>query len=96
MPGDGLPFSVRVGRKKDVVGCRCGFGDLVDMFAVARDGFVLHGKVVVGVDSTGLGDQVAHVAIGSKDLEILAQILFQSLGLGRRLDDKKVGCHMQF
>ena len=50
---------------------RC-FRDGIDMLAVARDGLVLHGEVVVGIDCAGLGNQVAHVTIGREDFEVLA------------------------
>ena len=93
VPGDRFPFAVRVGRQIDVVRSGGGLGDRVHVLAVARDGLVFHRKTVVGIHCAGLGDQVAHVPIRGKYLEILAQIFLQCLGLGRRFDDQKIGCH---
>ena len=83
MPGDSLTLAVRVGSQIDVV-CRCGgLGDRVHVLAVARDGFVFHRKLVLGIDRAGLRDQVAHMPVRGKNLEILAQIFLQRLGLCR-------------
>ena len=93
MPCDRLPFAVRVGCQIDVVcigGC---LGNRVHVLAVARDGFVLHRKIIFGIDCAGLGNQVAHVSIRGEDFKILAQIFLQRFGLGRRFDDQEIGCH---
>ena len=50
-------------------------------------------KPCVGVDRAFLGHQVAHVAVGGQDGEVLAEVLVDRLGLGGRLDDEEVLGH---
>jgi len=88
MPGDRLPFAVRVGCQQDVVGFGGGLRDRVYMLAVARDGLVLHCEAVVGIDRAAFRHQVAHVAVGGQHLEVLAQIFLERLGLGRGFDNE--------
>ena len=91
---DGLAFAIQVGREIDVVGRLGRLGDRVDVLFVALDDLVGHGEVVLGVDRPLLRLEVAHVAIGRQDLEVLAEVLVDRLGLGRRFDDEQVFCHV--
>ncbi len=56
MPRNRFPLPVRVGRQIDMVGCRCSFGYGIDMFAIASDDFILHRKVIFGIDRTCFRD----------------------------------------
>jgi len=48
---------------------------------------------VIGIDRSFLGHEVAHVAVGGEYVEVLAEVFFDRLRLGRRLDDDQVICH---
>jgi hypothetical protein len=45
------------------------------------------------VDRAFLRLQVAHVTVGGQNLEVLAEVFVDRLGLGRRFDDEQVFCH---
>src|SRR5688500_4091429 len=49
--------------------------------------------MLVRVDRTFLGNQVAHVAVRSEDFEILAEVFLDGLRFGGRLDDDEVVGH---
>ena len=87
VPGDGFAFAVRVGRQVEVLGFLERARDGVDVFFVALDRLVVHGEVLVGIDRAFFRHQVAHVAIGSEHLEILAEVLLDGFRFGGRLDD---------
>ena len=55
----------------------------IHMFAVARDGFVVHRKAVFGIYRASLGNEIAHMPVGGEHLEIITQIFFEGFGLGR-------------
>ncbi len=57
------------------------------MLLVALDHAVFHGETVLGIYGAFLRHQIAHVAIRSQHLEILAEILLDGLRLGRRFND---------
>ena len=93
VPADRLALAVRVGRQEQVVGALGGLGDRVDVLLVLVDDRVRHREAVVGVDRAFLRHQVAHVAVGGEDGEVLAEVLVDRLGLGGRLDDEEVLGH---
>ena len=93
VPADRLAFAVRVGRKEDGVGRLGGAGDGLDVLLVLLDQLVAHGEVALGVDRAFLRHQVAHVAVGGQDGEVLSEVLVDRLGLGGGLDDKQVLGH---
>ena len=94
MGGDGLAFAVRVRREINFVCLEGHLLELIDDFFLARrddqlglEGplLKLHADVVFG--------QVHNVADGGAHIEPLAQILFDCLRLGWRLDDDQCfGC----
>mgnify|MGYP007118352342 CR=1 FL=1 len=71
-----------VGREQDFVGLLCRLADGIDVLLVALDDLVFHGEIVGGVHCAGLGLEIAHVAVGGQDLEILAEIFLQRFALG--------------
>ena len=88
--GNGFAFAVRVRREKYFVGLGRGLLQLRNNFFLARrhdqrrlEGAMLklHADVVFG--------QVHNVPDRSQHLEALAQIFFNRLRLGRRLDDNQ-------
>jgi hypothetical protein len=52
------------------------------MFLIAFDNLVLHREMIVRVDRAFLGHEIAHMTIRGHDIEIIAQILADSLRLG--------------
>ena len=90
VPRNRLAFAVRVSREIQGVGLLECANDSLDVFLVALDDLVLHGKAIVRIDSALLWNQVAHMAIGGHDFEVLAQILADCLRLGGRLDDYEI------
>jgi hypothetical protein len=94
VPGDRLALAVGVGREIQRVGLLHGARDRVDVLAVLVDQLPAHLEVARGVDGAFLGHEVADVAIGRHHLEVLAEVLLDGLGLGRRLDDDEVLGHV--
>ena len=90
VPGDGLTLAIGVGREIEGVGILELGGDRLDVLVIAVDHLVFHGEVIARVDRAFLGHQVAHVTIGGQDLEVLAQVFFDRLRLGRRLNDDQI------
>src|SRR5690606_26128071 len=70
-----------------------GLGDGIDVPLVLVDQLVAHGEAALRVDGALLGHQVADVAVRGQDLEVLAEVLVDRLGLGGRLDDEQVLGH---
>ena len=93
MPRDRLALAVRVRREHHDIDVLDGLRDGVDVLRVALDQLVLHLEIVVGVHRAGLRHEVAHVAIGSEDLEILAEVFLERFRLRGRLDDEQMRCH---
>ncbi len=87
VPGDGLAFPVRVGRKDHAVGGPNRAADVAHPLGGLRVDFPAHGEIVVRIDRAVLGRQIPHMAERGVDLIVLAQIFVDGLGLGRRLDD---------
>ena len=83
MPRNGLSFAVRVGCQIDCIGFLGCIGYSLNMFEVFLDDFILHEKIMIGIDSAFLGHKIAHMTIGGVDFKVFAQIFFNSLGLGR-------------
>ena len=83
MPADRLAFAIQVGREIDVVSQLGCLGDRVDMLLVTLDHLVGHGETMLGIDRALLRLQVTHMAIGGQDLEVLAEVFVDRLGLGR-------------
>ena len=94
VPGDGLALAVRVGRQIDGVGVLGGLGDGVHVLLVLLLHLVAHREAVVDVDRAVLAGQVADMAVRRQDQEVLAQVFIDRLGLGRRLDNQQVLCHV--
>ena len=65
-------------------------GDGVDVLLIALDELVLHREVMLRVDGAFLRHQIAHVAVGGQDFEVLAEVLLDGLRLGRRFHDNEV------
>ena len=94
VPADGLTLAVRVGRQEDAFRRLRGLRDRLDVLFVLFDQVVAHREVVRRIDCTLLRDQIAHVAVRGQDVEVLAEVLVDRLGLRRRLDDEEVLGHV--
>ena len=87
MPGDGFAFAVQVGGEEDFGGSFHGGAKIGnDFFGAVRD-FVGGFEVVIDVDIESLAGDVADVADGGFDGEVVAQVLIDGLGLGGGFDD---------
>ena len=87
MPRDSLALAVRVGGEIKVVRALQRPGDLLDVLLGPGVDLPLHGEIVVGAHRAVLGRKVAHMAIAGQHDEVLAQVLVDGPGLGRRFDD---------
>ena len=87
MPRNGFAFPIRVGCEVDVFSFFGTGNDGIDVFAVAADQLVFHGKAIVGIDCSAFRNQIADVAVRRQDFKITAQIFFQGFGFGRGFDD---------
>ncbi len=68
MPGNGLALAVGVGGEDQLVGAFDGVGDLLDPLLGARIDVPDHGEIVVRLDRTVLGRQVADMAEAGQTL----------------------------
>ena len=94
VPADRLALAVRVGRQEQRASARFRrLGDRLDMLLVLLDQVVAHGEAVGRVDRAFLRHQVADMAVGGQDGEVLAEVLVDRLGLGGRFDDQEVLGH---
>ena len=87
MPRNGFAFPIRVGCEVDVFSFFGTGNDGIDVFVVAADQLVFHGKAIVGIDCSAFRNQIADVAVRRQDFKITAQIFFQGFGFGRGFDD---------
>ena len=100
MPGDRLPFAVKVGCEPDR-GCLLGgTSDVIKALLLVFNDFVDRGEAVLHVDRHApllrLLGEIPNVPIGGEHGVIGAEIPLNRLGLGRRLNDNEVGgclCH---
>ncbi len=82
VPGDGLPFPVRVGGQVDLGDARRHFLQLLDDLGLTQDGDVFGLKVVLQVDPELMGRQVPDMAFAGEDHKLVPQVFLQGLGLG--------------
>ena len=87
VPRDRLALAVRVGRQNDALGALDRDADVAEPLGRFGVDLPAHGEVVVRIDRSVLGREVAHVAERGVDAIVLAQIFVDGLGLRRRLDD---------
>ena len=90
MPGNGLALAVGVGGQIQGVGAFDRFGDFAHMLGRFRIDLIGHGEIFLRSDGTVLGGQVAHMAVGCENREIVAKVFVDGFGLGRRFDDDDV------
>ena len=93
MPRDGFPLAIGVSRQIQIFGFFQFTCDGFDVLFIALDHFIIHFEVIVGFHRTFLGDQVAYMAVGGKDLEILAEVFFYGFGFCRGLYYDEVATH---
>ncbi|MPM72290.1 hypothetical protein SDC9_119263 [bioreactor metagenome] len=89
VPGDGLPFAVRVGREVDFDGLFGGGLQVGDGPGAARTGDVLGGEVMFDIDAEFALGQIADMAHRGHDFEIVSDHPGDGARLGRRLNDQK-------
>ena len=93
MPGNGLPFAVRVGREIDFFGGLGFFFDLFDEVALAADVDVMRLKTVLNIHAERALGQVAHMTLGGDDFIVGAEIFFNGGCFGRGFYQI---CHVNF
>ena len=90
VPGNGLAFAVRVGCQVEPIGPLERIGDIRDALVGPSVHLPDHGKALFGLHRSILGRQIPHMAVARQDLVVLAEVLVDGLGLGRRFDDDDV------
>jgi len=87
MPADRLALAVGVGGENEGVVVLQRVGDRLDVLAAVSADLPCHVEAVLGIDRSVLGRQVAHVAVACQNRVVVAQILVDRLGFGRRFDN---------
>ena len=82
VPGDGLPFAIRIGGEIERVGALERTGDGRDLAGAAIIGLPIHGEILIRADAAILGRQIAHMAETGQHRVIGAQIFVDGLGFG--------------
>ena len=90
MPGNRLTLTIGVGGEDQAVGLLGKVGDRLHLLALVAVQLPIHREVLVRADRAVLGRQVADVAVGGEDAVVLAQVLLDGLGLGRRFYDDEL------
>ena len=90
MPGNGLALAVRIGCEVQGFGALQSAGDGRHLLGAAVIGFPGHRKIVFRPHRAILGRQIADMAVGGQDGELVAQIFIDRLGLGGRFDDDDI------
>ena len=90
MPGNRLALAVGVGGQDQLVGMFDGVGDLVDALLRALVDVPGHGEVVVRLDRTVLGGEVADMAETGENFVAGAKIFVDGLGFGRGFNNENV------
>ena len=83
VPGNGLPFAVRVSRKIDGSGILGVLFQLVDQLGLVPHGNILRLKAVFDIDAHLALGQVAQMPHGRFHFIAAAEVFFYRLGLGR-------------
>jgi hypothetical protein len=94
VPGNGLAFAIRVGRQDHPFGVLDRGGDLGKTFGRLAVDLPQHGEIVIGIDRSVLGGEIANMAERGVDVIVLAQIPVDCLGLGRRFDDHNLHANL--
>ena len=90
VPGDRLALAVGVGGQDQLVGAFDRPGDVVEALLGLVVDLPEHAEIVLGIDRSVLGRQVAHMAERGQHLVAGAKVFVDRLGLGRRLDDDDI------
>src|SRR5258705_6034389 len=87
MPGDRLPFAIRVGGQEDPVGGLGGLLDLGERLRLFLYSDVFWRETVADIDAQLALGQVAEMPHGRLDRVAAAKVLADRFGLGRGLDN---------
>ena len=94
MPGDSLPFPVRVRSQKHLVSFLGLLFDLGQHFGFSLDRHVVRFEVMVHIHAQFIGGQILHVADGGHDGIAATQILRNRARFGRRLHNDQRFRHL--
>ena len=90
VPADRFAFAVRVSRQHKAARALGRICNLFEAALLVAVKFPLHREIGVRIYAAILGRQIADVAVGGENLEVLAQIFLDSLRLGGRFNDDKL------
>ncbi len=97
VPGDRFAFAIEVRGQEDRIRDPGRLLDVRDLLAPVGRDHILRGEVMVDVDAelalARVLGQVADVTVRGEDAVVVAQVAFDSPGLGRGLDDDEVPWH---
>ena len=83
MPGNRLPFTIRVCCQIDRIGILSSPAQLGQDFALPTNRYISRLEIVLHVDTQLFGRQVAHVSHARFHYEVAAQYLVDRFSLGR-------------
>ena len=87
VPGDRFALAIGVGGEDQGVVVLQRVGDCLDVLLAVRGDLPFHVEIVVRVDRTVLGRQVANMPVGGQDSVVRPKIFVDCLGLGRGFDN---------
>ena len=90
MPGNGLPFAVRVSCQIDLFRSDVFILQVFNEFALIPHVGIRRHEAFFDIDAELVARQIPQVAAAGHDLVAAAQEAFDSLGLGRRFDDDQI------
>ena len=90
MPGNGLPFPIRVGGEIKMIATPNGLGNCLHPLGGLVVGDIGHGEIFIGQDRAILGWQIAHMTVAGQHNIVVPKIFVDGFGLGRRFDDDNV------
>jgi hypothetical protein len=90
MPGDRLALTIGVGGEDQPLRGLERSGNFCDTLGRPSVGLPIHREIFIGPDRAVLRRQVAHMAVGGKNGEALAEIFVDGFRLGGRFDDDDV------
>ena len=90
MPRNRLPFSIGVGGEDQAVRLLGVVGDFLEAALLVPVELPVHREILVRAHAAILGRQVANMAVGGEDLEVLAEVFLDGFRLGRRFYDDQL------
>ena len=93
VPGDGLPFPVRIRPQVDLFDAGGRLFQFLDYFVFPHDGDILRLEIAFHVHPQLVLGKVPDMALGGAHVKFLPQVLLEGPGLGGGLHNEKRFCH---